>query len=217
MPLFNKFTPLEDGELKSTIFDYSRSVGFPLDKVFVIDGSKRSGKSNAFFSGFGKHKRLALFDTLIENHPTEELVAVVAHEVGHYKKKHILKSMVIGIAHTGLLFYLLSVFITHPGLFDAFYMPETSVYAGLVFFGMLYTPIELLLSIALSALSRKNEYEADHFAATTIGDPEAMVGALKRLSADNLVNLTPHPFHVFLNASHPPMLDRIRTIREATG
>ena len=217
MPLFNKFTPLEDGELKSTIFDYSRSVGFPLDKVFVIDGSKRSGKSNAFFSGFGKHKRLALFDTLIENHPTKELVAVVAHEVGHYKKKHILKSMVIGIAHTGLLFYLLSVFITHAGLFEAFYMQETSVYAGLVFFGMLYTPIELLLSIALSAFSRKNEYEADRFAATTIDDPEAMVGALKRLSADNLVNLTPHPFHVFLNASHPPMLERIRAIRGTTG
>ena len=217
MPLFNKFEPLEDGELKSTIFDYSRSVGFPLDKVFVIDGSKRSGKSNAFFSGFGKHKRLALFDTLIEKHPTKELVAVVAHEVGHYKKKHILKSMVIGIAHTGLLFYLLSIFITHPGLFEAFYMQETSVYAGLVFFGMLYTPIELLLSIALSAFSRKNEFEADRFAATTIGDPESMVGALKRLSADNLVNLTPHPFHVFLNASHPPMLERIRMIRGAMG
>ena len=213
LPLFNRFEPLEEGELRDAILEYARSVGFPLEKIFVIDGSKRSGKSNAFFSGFGRHKRLALFDTLIEKHPTEELVAIVAHEVGHYKKKHILKGMAIGVAHTGLLFYLLSVFISHAGLFEAFYMTETSVYAGLVFFGMLYAPIELLLSVALSAFSRRNEYEADRFASETIGDRENMARALRRLAADNLVNLTPHPLHVFLNASHPPMLQRIRAVR----
>jgi len=217
MPLFNKFTPLGDGELRTAILDYARSVDFPLKGIFVMDGSKRSGKSNAFFTGFGKNKRIALFDTLIAKHTVAELVAVLAHEIGHYKKKHIIQSIVINIVQMGVMFFLLSFFVTTRGLFDAFYMKDVSVYAGLIFFGMLYSPIELILSIAMHVLSRKNEYEADGFAADTIQRPESMIDALKKLSVDNLSNLTPHPFYVFLNYSHPPVLQRIQAIRETVA
>jgi len=214
MPLFNKFTPLEDGDLKRTILNYADSVKFPLTGIYVIDGSKRSTKANAFFTGFGKNKRIALFDTLIENNTVPELVAVLAHEIGHYKKKHILQSMVISTVHTGILFYLLSLFLTNQGLFDAFFMTNLSVYAGLIFFGLLYSPVELLLSIFMQIFSRKNEFEADQFATETYGDGEAMASALKKLSVNNLSNLTPHPFYVFLNYSHPPVLERIQAIRK---
>ncbi len=215
MPLFNKFIPLEDGELRNAILSYADSVNFPLKNVFVMDGSKRSTKSNAFFTGFGKNKRIALFDTLIEKHTVGELVAVLAHEIGHYKKKHILQGMIISILHMGVVFYLLSIFLTHKGLFDAFYMEEMSIYAGLIFFGMLYSPIEMILSIFMQIFSRKNEYEADRFAAQTTAQPESMINALKKLSADNLSNLTPHPLYVFFNYSHPPTLERIRAIKNA--
>jgi STE24 endopeptidase len=214
MPLFNKFTPLEEGELRESIFSYARSVNFSLENLFVMDGSKRSTKSNAFFTGFGKHKRIALFDTLIEKHSVAELVSILAHEIGHYKKKHILQSMAISILHSGLMFFLLSIFISHKGLFDAFYMEQMSIYAGLIFFGMLYSPLELLLSIFLQIFSRKNEYEADRFAVETTDTPETMVNALKTLSVHNLSNLTPHPFYVFLNYSHPPVLERIQALRQ---
>lgn len=214
MPLFNKFTPLEEGELREAILSYAESVKFSLKNLFVIDGSKRSTKSNAFFTGFGKNKRIALFDTLIENHTVPELVAVLAHEIGHYKKKHILKSMVISIVHMGVVFYLLSIFVSHEGLFKAFYMEEASIYAGLIFFGMLYSPMELILSIFMQIFSRKNEYEADRFAAETTQNPESMISALKKLSVHNLSNLTPHPLYVFLNYSHPPTLERIKAIRQ---
>jgi STE24 endopeptidase len=212
MPLFNKFTPLEDGELRTKITEYAESVKFPLKGLFVMDGSKRSSKSNAFFTGFGKNKRIALFDTLIEKHSIPELVGVLAHEIGHYKKKHILKSMIISILHMGVVFYLLSVFLNHKGLFDAFYMDNMSLYAGLIFFGMLYAPIEMILSIFMHQFSRKNEYEADKYASDTTGKPEELISALKKLSVNNLSNLTPHPFYVFLNYSHPPVLQRIRTL-----
>lgn len=214
MPLFNKFTPLEDGELKEAILTYARSVKFSLRSLFVMDGSKRSTKSNAFFAGFGKNKRIALFDTLIERHTVPELVAVLAHEIGHYKKKHILQGLSISILHMGFMFFLLSVFISHQGLFQAFYMESMSIYAGLIFFGMLYAPIELILAIFMQILSRKNEYEADRFAAETTKDPASMVKALKKLSVHNLSNLTPHPFYVFLDYSHPPVLQRIKAIRQ---
>lgn len=214
MPLFNRFEPLPSGELKERIFSYARAVHFPIDNVFVIDGSRRSTKSNAFFTGFGKRKRIALFDTLIAKHTVPELVAVLAHEIGHYKKKHILLGMVLSILHMGLMFFLLSLFISRKGLHDAFYMEAPSVYAGLLFFGLLYTPIEFFLSLFFQALSRKNEYEADRFAVETVDDPQAMAEALKKLSAHNLANLTPHPFYVFLNDSHPPLIDRVRAIRE---
>lgn len=217
MPLFNKFMPLGDGELRTAILDYAGSVNFPLKGIFVMDGSKRSGKSNAFFTGFGKSKRIALFDTLIAKHTVAELVAVLAHEIGHYKKKHIVQSIVISIAQMGVMFFLLSLFITTRGLFDAFGLQTVSIYAGLIFFGMLYSPIELILSIAMHVLSRKNEYEADRFAAETIQRAESMIDALKKLSVDNLSNLTPHPFHVFLNYSHPPVLQRIQAIRKTVA
>ena len=212
MPLFNKFLPLENQELKDAVLSYTKSVDFPLDNLFMMDGSKRSAKSNAFFAGFGKRRRIALFDTLIEKHTIPELVAVVAHEVGHYKKKHILVNMVISILHLGLMFFLLSLFISRQGLFDAFLVKQASVYAGLLFFGLLYTPVETVLGLGLGMLSRRNEYEADRFSVTTTGDPQAMIDALKKLSRDNLSNLWPHPFYVFLAYSHPPVLERIRAI-----
>ena len=213
MPLFNKFTPLEEGELRQTIMDYAKKVNFSLQNLFVMDGSKRSSKSNAFFTGFGKRKRIALFDTLIEKHTVKELLLVLAHEIGHYKKKHIIKSMVISIFHMGIMFYLLSIFLNHKGLFDAFYMQDMSIYTGLIFFGMLYSPVEMILSVFMQIFSRKNEYEADSYAAETTQDSQSMIDALKKLSVDNLSNLTPHPFYVFLNYSHPPVLQRINALK----
>lgn len=213
MPLFNDFTPLEDGDLKQMINNYAAKVRFKMEGIYVMDGSKRSGKSNAFFTGFGKNKRVALFDTLIKNHTENELVSVLAHEIGHYKKKHIIKNMVIGILQTGVMFLLLSIFLNAAGLYDAFYMEQASVYAGLIFFGMLYAPVEMLLSMVMQYFSRKHEFEADAYAAATY-DGKPMVEALKKLSKDNLSNLTPHPFYVFLNYSHPPVLQRIEAIRK---
>jgi len=212
MPLFNKFSPLPPGELREAILNYARSVDFPVKNVFVMDGSRRSSKSNAFFTGFGRNKRIALFDTLIEKHTVPELVAVLAHEIGHHKKKHILQGTIINILHAGLLFFLLSIFLGSPGLYDAFYMEQPSIYSGLLFFGLLYTPLEMVLSVALHVLSRKHEYEADRFAAETTRHPQEMVEALKKLHTGNLSNLTPHPFYVFLNYSHPPLLQRVRAI-----
>jgi len=212
MPLFNKFSPLQPGELKEAILNYARSVDFPVKNVFVMDGSRRSAKSNAFFTGFGRNKRIALFDTLIARHTVPELIAVLAHEIGHHKKKHILQGTIINILHAGLLFFLLSIFLGSPGLYDAFYMQQPSIYSGLLFFGLLYTPLEMVLSVAMHVLSRKNEYEADRFAAETTHHPQEMVEALKKLHTGNLSNLTPHPFYVFLNYSHPPLLQRVRAI-----
>ena len=212
MPLFNKFTPLEPGELKEAILEYARSVDFPVKNVFVVDGSKRSSKSNAFFTGFGRNKRIVLFDTLIDKHTMPELIAVLAHEIGHHKKKHILQGTVISILHSGILFFVLSVFLRSPGLYDAFFMEQQSIYSGILFFGLLYTPLEMVLSVIMHAVSRRNEYEADRFAAETIQRPQHLIEALKKLHADNLSNLTPHPFYVFLNYSHPPLLQRVRAI-----
>ena len=216
MPLFNKFTPMEPGELKRAIIEYARSVDFTLSNIYVMDGSKRSSHSNAFFTGFGRSRRIALFDTLIERQTTPEVVAVLAHEIGHYKKRHILQNMVIGTLHAGLLFFLLSVFLNSTGLHDAFYMEELSIYAGLLFFALLYTPIELVISTAMQMVSRRHEYEADRWAAATIEDPQALVAGLKKLAADNLSNLAPHPFYAFLNYSHPPLPHRVEAVqREA--
>jgi len=213
MPLFNKFVPLEGGELKTAIENYARAQDFKMKGVFKMDGSKRSTKSNAFFTGFGRFRRIALFDTLIEKHSIDELVSVLAHEIGHYKKKHIFQSLIISIITTGLMFFILSFFLNNPGLFSAFKMESISIYAGMFFFGFLYTPINVILSILGNALSRKNEYQADAYAVSTYRKPEAMVEALKRLSVDNLSNLTPHPVKVFLEYSHPPVLERIEAIR----
>jgi len=215
MPLFNKYTPLEAGELKSAILSYAGSIKFPIENVYVMDGSKRSSKSNAFFTGFGAHRRIVLFDTLVKRHTTGELVAILAHEMGHYKKKHIIQSLILGILQMGFTLYLLSLFISYPGLFEAFYMPRTSVYAGLIFFAMLYSPLDFFIGLFMQRLSRRNETEADHFSVETTQDPQSMVDALKKLSADNLTNLLPHPLYVFLNYSHPPVLQRIESIYAA--
>lgn len=215
MPLFNRFSPLPDGELREAITAYAQSIGFALDNIFVMDGSKRSTKSNAFFTGFGRHRRIVLFDTLIEKHSPEELVAVLAHEMGHYKLKHIVKMMVIGILQAGIMFWILSFFITYEGLFEAFYLQHVSVYAGLIFFSMLYAPLDTFMGLAIQYISRVHEFAADDFAVATSKHGRSLVDALKRLSVDNLANLEPHPFYVFLNYSHPPVLRRIESIESA--
>ena len=212
MPLFNKFTPLEQGDLRRAITAYARSIRFPLKNVFVMDGSRRSSKSNAFFTGFGRNKRIVLFDTLVANHSPEELLAILAHEMGHYKKKHILLSLAAGILQTGLMFYLLSLLIDTPALYEAFYVSVPSVYTGLVFFALLYSPAEFVSGILVRLLSRRNEYQADRFAVETTGTRRPMIDALKKLSVQNLTNLLPHRLTVFLNYSHPPVLDRIEAI-----
>jgi STE24 endopeptidase len=213
MPLFNKFTPLDQGALREEIEKYAASRGFKLQGIYKMDSSKRSSKSNAFFTGFGKYKRIVLFDTLIEKHSVEELVSVLAHEIGHYKKRHILKSFLLSFVTMGLMFFILSLFINNKQLFEAFRMENVSVYASLIFFGFLYTPINFVFSIFTNVLSRKHEFEADRFAVETYGKPEEMVLALKKLVIANLSNLTPHPLKVFLDYSHPPVLERIRAIR----
>ena len=216
MPLFNTFTPLDSGELLEAILDYAKTNAFPLRGIFVVDGSRRSSKANAFFTGMGRNKRIGLFDTLVERYTVPELVAVVAHEIGHYKERHHWKAMALSIAHMGAVFFVLSLFLRQQGLFDAFYVSEPSVYAGLLFFGLLFAPVELVLSLAVNAFSRKNEFEADRFAARTTGSGEPLISALKKLSADSLTNLTPHPLHVALAASHPPVLKRIEALRALT-
>ena len=216
MPLFNKFSPLNEGVLQEAILGYTRSVAFPLDGIFVIDGSRRSSKANAFFTGFGRHKRIALYDTLIAHHAVDELVAVVAHEVGHYKRRHVFERLALACARMGAMFWLLSFFLEQPALFAAFGVSEPSVYAGLVFFGLLFTPIDLVLSVAVHARSRQNEFEADEFAVQTTGNCEPLISALKKLSVDTLSNLTPHSLTVALSYSHPPLLQRITAMRKVS-
>ena len=213
-PMFNKFTPLEKGELRTAIENYAQKVGFPLSRIDVMDGSKRSAKSNAYFSGFGKQKRIALFDTLLEKHSNDEMVAILAHEVGHYKKHHIKVGILISILHTGLLFWLLSIFIDNPGLFEAFQMKEISVYGGLTFFMILYSPVELVLSVIMNAVSRRNEFQADAYSARTTEKSEHLISGLKNLSVSNLGNLTPHSLAVLLDHSHPPVLERITALKK---
>ncbi len=217
MPLFNKFSPLPEGELKDKLLAYGGQVDFPLTNVFVVDGSKRSGKGNAFFTGFGKRRRVALFDTLIKQHTVPELLAVLAHEIGHYKKKHIIKMTTISIIHQGIIFFLMGWFLKQPELYQAFYMDNASIAAGLIFFSMLFTPVEMILNPLLQALSRRHEFQADKFAAETTGKPEIMVNALKKLAHDNLANLTPHPLYVFMHYSHPPLLARINALRKSSS
>jgi STE24 endopeptidase len=214
MPLFNKFTPLEDGELKEGITEYAAQQDFALQGIYTMDGSKRSTRLNAFFTGFGRFRRIVFFDTLVENLQSQEIIAVLAHEMGHFKQKHILKMMGISVLQTGVMFFILSLFLGNEQLFAAFGMEHVSVYAGLIFFGFLYAPVSMLLSILLHIYSRKNEYEADAWAVNTTADRgEGLMNGLKKLSVHNLSNLTPHPLNVFINYSHPPVLQRIQAIR----
>jgi STE24 endopeptidase len=216
MPLFNRFEPLAEGELKRAIFDYARRIGYPLANVMVMDGSKRSAKANAFFTGFGRNKRIVLFDTLVESYAKEELLAILAHEMGHYKLRHIHKMTVIGILQMGLMFFVLSLFISEQGRFEAFLVHTPSVHAGLVFFSLLFTPLDTLLSLFGNHLSREHEYAADQFAVRSL-ESTALATALKKLSVQNLSNLTPHPFFVFLHYSHPPILQRLTAIEFRAG
>jgi STE24 endopeptidase len=212
MPLFNCFEPLSSGELRDAITAYARRIDFALDNIFVMDGSKRSSKANAFFTGFGRHRRIVLFDTLISNHSVDELVAVLAHEMGHYKQRHVLKMMLIGIGQSGLMFYILSWFISYPALFEAFYVQHVSVYAGLVFFGLLYTPLDAVSGLVMQYMSRRHEYAADRFAVQTAPQGRSLATALKKMSVDHLSNLDPHPLYVFLNYSHPPVIQRVEAL-----
>ncbi len=212
LPLFNKFTPLEEGELKSALENYARQNGFHIKGIFKMDESKRSSKPNAFFTGFGKSRRIVLYDTLIEKHSSDELVAILGHEIGHYKLRHMPKMVIASILETGLVFFILSLFLNNRLLFDAFKMKDLSIYASLVFFGFLYSPISLFISLVMNIFSRKQEYEADRFAVKTTGRAEVLVTAVKKLSIDTMSNLTPHPLKVFFSYSHPPVLHRIRAI-----
>ncbi len=214
MPLFNKFTPLEDGELKEKITDYAQAQQFAMKGIYTMDGSKRSTRLNAFFTGFGRFRRIVFFDTLVDKLNPGEIVAVLAHEMGHFKHKHIFKMMGASILQMGIMFYILSLFLGNERLFAAFGMEHISVYAGLIFFGFLYSPVSTILSIFFNVFSRKHEYEADAWAVTTTGQMQDMINGLKKLSVHNLSNLTPHPFNVFVNYSHPPVLQRIMAIKE---
>ncbi|MCI5134100.1 MAG: M48 family peptidase [Candidatus Electrothrix sp. AW2] len=215
MPLFNKFTPLEDGELKEGITEYAAQQDFAIQGIYTMDGSKRSTRLNAFFTGFGRFRRIVFFDTLVEKLQPKEIIAVLAHEMGHFKKKHILKMMAASVVQTGLMFFILSLFLGNEQLFAAFAMEHISVYAGLIFFGFLYAPVSMLLGIFFHIYSRKNEYEADAWAVQTTDDQgEGLINGLKKLSVHNLSNLTPHPLNVFIHYSHPPVLQRIKAIRQ---
>ena len=214
LPLFNKFVPLEPGELRKQIEQYAAAEAFKLKGIFKIDGSRRSTKANAYFTGFGRYRRIALFDTLIAKQTTDELISVLAHEIGHYKNRHIIKQLLISVITTAIMFFILSFFIKNPYLFAAFKMERVSIYASLFFFAFLYSPINMIFEAGLNFLSRRHEHQADLYAVSTCKKPQAFINALKKLTVDNLSNLTPHPLKVFLDYSHPPVLERIQAIRE---
>ena len=213
-PMFNKFTPLEEGELRSAIEKYTAKVNFPLARIDIMDGSKRSAHSNAYFTGFGKSRRIAIFDTLVEKHSTNEIVSVVAHEVGHYKLKHVLQGTILGIIETGIMLFAFNLIMNDISLFQVFGVSQLSVHAGIVFFSMLYAPVSMFTSIITTAISRKNEYAADKYSYDTTNNREALVSMLIGLSANNLSHLTPHPLKVFLSYSHPPVVDRIKAVNQ---
>ncbi len=213
VPLFNKQTPLEDGELRDAISAFSEKVGFKLDNIFVIDGSKRSTKANAYFTGLGAKKRIVLYDTLIKDMTTDEIVAVLAHEIGHNKKKHVIQGLLIGLVQTGIVLFVFGLLIGNPKLSSALGVDEPNFHIGLVAFGVLYSPISFFTGIFMNILSRKNEYEADRFAAENF-KPEALASALKKLSVNNLSNLTPHKLYVFFHYSHPTLLQRLDHLKQ---
>ena len=212
LPLFNKLTPLADGELKAAIEAYAQKVSFPLKNIYVIDGSRRSSKSNAFFAGFGKRKKIVLYDTLIENHTTEELVAVLAHEVGHYKKRHVYTGLVMGILQTALTLFILSRMVYSTEISWAMGGNSTSMALNLLAFGILYSPISHLLGLLANAISRKHEYEADAWAAETY-DSKPLISGLKKLASHNMSPLQPHRLSVIFHYSHPPLRERLRAIQ----
>jgi STE24 endopeptidase len=211
VPLFNKQTALEEGTLRNKISDYAASVGFNLNKIFVIDGSKRSTKANAYFSGFGSEKRVTLYDTLINDLDEDEIVAVLAHEVGHYKKKHIIFNLVASIVLTGFTLFILSIFISNPLLSNALGVAIPSFHVGLIAFGLLYSPISEVTGLLMNHFSRKFEYQADDYAKTTF-QPNPLISSLKKLTKNSLSNLTPHKAYVFMHYSHPTLLQRVQNL-----
>ncbi len=212
VPLFNKQVPLPDGELRNAIEKFAAGAGFKLDNIYVIDNSKRSTKANAYFSGFGPKKRIVLFDTLIKDHSIEELVAVLAHEIGHYKKKHTVFGLIVSILQTGLMLFILSFFIGNPLLAEALGSSNMSFHLGVLVFGILYSPVSLVLGLITNYFSRKHEFEADKYAAEKY-DSESLNNALKKLSVNNLSNLNPHPIYTFFYYSHPPLIQRLNAIK----
>ena len=211
VPLFNKQTPLESGSLRDAISNYAQTVGFNLDKIFVIDGSKRSTKANAYFSGFGSEKRVTLYDTLIKDLEEEEIVAVLAHEVGHYKKKHIIFNLATSVLLAGLTLYILSLLISNPLLSQALGVAKPSFHIGLIAFGILYSPISTITGLIMNWFSRKFEYQADDYAKNTY-KAQPLITSLKKLSKNSLSNLTPHPAYVFIHYSHPTLLERFKNL-----
>ena len=213
VPLFNKQTPLEEGDLRTAIEQFAHSVGFQLNNIYVMNASKRSTKANAYFSGLGPKKRVVLFDTLINDLTNEEIVAVLAHEIGHYKHRHTLQMLLISLLNTFIMTALLGVFLSSDTLALAFGVTKANFHINLLAFGLLYTPVSVLIGWGVNAFSRHNEYQADAFAASH-GQGEALIAALRKLSAKSLSNLTPHPAFVSFYYSHPTLLQRIRAIRK---
>ena len=214
VPLFNKLIPLESGELRNKISNYAKKVNFPLTNIFVINGSKRSSKANAYFSGLGRAKKIVLFDTLIKNHTDDELVSVLAHEVGHYKKNHVYLNLIISIIISGIMLFILSKFLFNSQVSYALGGSISFRHFEIFAFSIIYTPISTFLGILMNIKSRKNEFEADNYACKTF-NKESLITALKKLSKDNLTNLTPHPFYVFINYSHPPLHTRIEAMKNS--
>lgn len=213
LPIFNKLSPLPEGELSNAIRSYCAENGFALKDIYVMDGSKRSSKANAFFSGLGKKKKIVLFDTLIKNHTTDELIAVLAHETGHFRLKHTRTGLVWAIVQSGIMLYVLSLFLGNEAFAKALGAKASAFHLDLISFSILYTPLSTILGIISNVLSRRHEYQADAFARKTYR-AEALVQALKKLSADNLSNLLPHPAYVFVHYSHPPLLKRIQALEK---
>ena len=214
VPLFNKLIPLESGELRNKISNYAKKVNFHLTNIFVINGSKRSSKANAYFSGLGRAKKIVLFDTLIKNHTDDELVSVLAHEVGHYKKNHVYLNLIISIIISGIMLFILSKFLFNSQVSYALGGSISFRHFEIFAFSIIYTPISTFLGILMNIKSRKNEFEADNYACKTF-NKESLITALKKLSKDNLTNLTPHPFYVFINYSHPPLHTRIEAMKNS--
>ncbi|MBF0184392.1 MAG: M48 family metallopeptidase [Magnetococcales bacterium] len=212
LPLFNRYEPLPEGELRQAILDYAARVQFPVGQIYTIDGSRRSSKANAFVTGFGQQRRIALFDTLIQQHTVAELLAVLAHEVGHARHHHMAKMLLLGTLHTGILFGLLAVLLPWPGLYQGFFLAEMPLHAGLVFFALVIGPIDLFAGVLFKLLSRHFEYQADRYAVESAPQPTALISALRTLAKENLTNLLPHPVSILLHHSHPPVGQRIAAI-----
>jgi STE24 endopeptidase len=211
VPIFNKQSPLEEGFLRTQIETFAQKAGFKLRNIYIIDGSKRSTKANAYFSGFGPKKRIVLFDTLLKEFTDEEIVAVLAHEIGHYKKKHVLVSLLLSVVLTGLMLFLFSLVVNNPSLSQAMGAESSSFHLGLIVFGILYSPLSLLIGLATNFISRRNEFEADKFVRENY-KPAILAEALKKLSVKNLSNMMPHPIYVFFHYSHPPLLERLKRL-----